>query len=194
MHHRDSRSPAIALLLTAVLASGLFSACATQRVQSDWYQKGDAAYEQSDYKEAFAWYRKAAEAGHVEAQTQLGMMYATGQGVRQDYDAALAWTRKAAESGHVRAQTNLGILYMTGFGIPRDFKESVKWLTMGAEGGDPKAQTQLGLMRETGIGIARDPIRALHWYRKAATSTEEPYATLARNGLERLEGEDSLKD
>ncbi|MGP0565279.1 MULTISPECIES: tetratricopeptide repeat protein [unclassified Nitrospina] len=188
MFHRHTRTTLITALLTALLAIGLFSACTPKRIQSGWHLKGDAAYERSEYKEAFGWYRKAAEAGHVEAQTQLGMMYAAGQGVRQDYDAGLAWTRKAAEAGHIRAQTNLGILYMTGFGIPRDFKESVKWLTLGAEGGDPKAQTQLGLMRETGIGIPRDPARALFWYRQAATSTEEPYATLAKNGLVRLEG------
>lgn len=186
MPHRDTATTFTTLMLTACIAFGAFSACTTQRVQSDWHHKGEAAYQRSNFKEAFEWYRKAAEAGHIEAQTQVGVMYAAGKGVRQDYDAALQWTRKAAEAGHIRAQTNLGILYMTGFGIPRDFKESVKWLTRGAEQGDPKAQTQLGLMHETGIGVRRDPARALYWYRQAVDGTEEPYATLAKNGITRL--------
>ncbi|CAI2717306.1 tetratricopeptide repeat protein [Nitrospina watsonii] len=188
MFNRNTRTVFIPALLAALLAFGAFSACATKNAQLDWHHQGEAAYQNARYQEAATWYLKAAEAGLAEAQTQLGVMYAAGQGVPQDYDAALAWTRQAAEAGHVRAQTNLGILYMTGFGIPRDFEESVKWLTQGAEQGDAKAQTQLGLMHETGIGVRRDRERALYWYRQAVDGTEEPYATLARNGLKRLVG------
>ncbi len=34
--------------------------------------------------EAVRWYRLAAEQGYVSAQTNLGVMYATGEGVTQD--------------------------------------------------------------------------------------------------------------
>jgi TPR repeat protein len=37
-----------------------------------------------DYAEAVKWYRKAAEQGDVKAQSNLGVMYASGQGVKQD--------------------------------------------------------------------------------------------------------------
>jgi len=188
MFNRHTRTTFIPAILAAVFALGSLSACATKTTQQDWYHQGETAYQSADYKEAAAWYQKAAEAGLVEAQTQLGLMYAAGQGVKQDYDQALSWTRKAAEAGHPRAQTNLGILYMTGFGIPRDFEESVKWLTKGAEQGDPKAQLQLGLMHETGIGVKRDYGRAAYWYEKAAASDEEQYSTMAKQGLQRLVG------
>jgi TPR repeat protein len=35
-----------------------------------------------------SWYRKAAEQGLSEAQYNLGVMYANGEGVAQDYAAA----------------------------------------------------------------------------------------------------------
>jgi hypothetical protein len=43
-----------------------------------------------DYKEAVAWYRKAAEQGHTGAQNNLGVSYAKGQGVVQNQVIAYA--------------------------------------------------------------------------------------------------------
>ena len=64
-----------------------------------------------DYAEAVKWYRKAADQGDAAAQFNLGVMYATGQGVPQDYAEAVKWYRKAAEQGHAGAQYNLGVMY-----------------------------------------------------------------------------------
>ena len=38
-----------------------------------------------DYKEVVRWYRLSAEQGDVQAQINLGNMYAEGQGVLQNY-------------------------------------------------------------------------------------------------------------
>ena len=46
--------------------------------------------------DAAAWYRKAAEQGDANAQFNLGLMYAKGQGVPQDYAAAHKWLNLAA--------------------------------------------------------------------------------------------------
>ena len=47
-----------------------------------------------DYAEAIAdWYRKAAEAGHAQAQFNLGTMYREGHGVAQDDAEAFRWFR-----------------------------------------------------------------------------------------------------
>ena len=42
------------------------------------------------------WYRKAAEQGYAFAQSQLGEMYAKGEGVERDYVKAYAWSSLAA--------------------------------------------------------------------------------------------------
>ncbi|MNC76241.1 Sel1 repeat protein [compost metagenome] len=50
-----------------------------------------------------AWYRKAAEQGYAGAQTSLGMMYASGQGVPKDVKQAYAWFSVAAANGSGKA-------------------------------------------------------------------------------------------
>ena len=60
-----------------------------------------------DYKEAFKWYRLAAEQGHAQAQCDLGEMYYEGEGVPHDYAEAIKWWKLAAEQGHEEAQYNL---------------------------------------------------------------------------------------
>ena len=82
---------------------------------------------QKNYKEAVKLYRKAAEQGHAQAQTNLCIMYSEGQGVKQDYKEAAKWCRKAAEQANGQAQAILGIMYSQGLGVKQDLKEAVKW-------------------------------------------------------------------
>lgn len=55
-------------------------------------------------KRAVEWYRRAAEQGLLEAQYNLGNMYADGRGVEKDEVCAVDWYWKAAEQGSVEAQ------------------------------------------------------------------------------------------
>ena len=69
--------------------------------------------------QALACLRARADAGDAEAQTNLGAMYAQGEGVPQDDAAAVAWFRKAAEQGHAIAQFVLRFMHERGRGGPR---------------------------------------------------------------------------
>ena len=51
-----------------------------------------------DYAEAVKGYRKAADQGDAEAQLNLGVSYASGQGVPQDYVEAHKWSNLSAAS------------------------------------------------------------------------------------------------
>jgi len=51
-----------------------------------------------NYKQAAIWYRKAADQGHADAQSNLGLMYANGHGVPQDYVEVDKWFSIAALS------------------------------------------------------------------------------------------------
>ena len=62
------------------------------------------------------WYRKAADQGHATAQSNLGVMYATGRGVLKDYAEVGRWFRLAAEQGDADAQYGLGVMYAAGPG------------------------------------------------------------------------------
>jgi TPR repeat protein len=74
-----------------------------------------------DVPTAAEWIRKAAVQGLAGAQSNLGIMYMTGEGVERDEEQAVGWWRKAAsqdpdsDEKHVRnAQHNLARAYDTG--------------------------------------------------------------------------------
>ena len=83
-----------------------------------------------DYRQAAAWYRKAADQEYADAQDSLGFMYANGEGVPQDDRQAAAWYRKAADQGHAGAQLSLGFSYWTGRGVPRDDVLAYMWFNL----------------------------------------------------------------
>ena len=58
------------------------------------YYKGQGV--EQDDKEAFKWWKKAAEPGNANAQVNLGAMYADGKGVTKDYVKAYKWFCLAA--------------------------------------------------------------------------------------------------
>jgi hypothetical protein len=66
------------------------------------YAHGDGVAK--DEAEGVRWYRKAAEQGYAEAQSNLGGAYATGKGVSKDEAEGVKWYRKAAEQGHAHAK------------------------------------------------------------------------------------------
>ena len=62
------------------------------------------------YAEAAKWYGLAANQGLVEAQYNLGLMYASGGGVPEDYVRAYVWWTVAKRHGNEQAATKLKIL------------------------------------------------------------------------------------
>lgn len=65
------------------------------------------ATQNGDYKKAFDIYKSLANAGNVEAQYCLGLMYETGTGVDMDIFEAVVWYRKAKAKGFKLAERKL---------------------------------------------------------------------------------------
>ena len=86
----------------------------------------------ADYKQAAAWYQKAADQGNIQAQIHLADLYRDGRGVLRDMAQAVSWYRKAADQGDAGAQGSLGLLYSVGMGVPRDDVEAYYWLSLAA--------------------------------------------------------------
>jgi TPR repeat protein len=57
-----------------------------------------------DLPAAVAWYRRAAEAGHADAQYNLASMLAEGEGCDRDLSAAREWLRRAVAGGYEYAE------------------------------------------------------------------------------------------
>jgi TPR repeat protein len=85
------------------------------------------------YKQAIAWYRKAAEQGSIPGEMHLAALFRDGgKGFPRDMEQAAAWYRKAAEQGDVTAQATLGVLYSIGQGVPHNDVEAYFWLDLAA--------------------------------------------------------------
>ena len=56
--------------------------------------------------QAAKWYEKAAIQGHIDAQYNIGLMYANGEGVEQNEQFALMWLASAAKQGDKEATKN----------------------------------------------------------------------------------------
>jgi hypothetical protein len=97
-----------------------------------------------------------AKRGSVDAQYNLGVAYATGQGVQKDESEAASWYRKAAEQGDAGAQSSLADAYAFGKGVPKDYSHAVAWYRKSAEQGDAGAQYNLGVLYTDGDGVQQD--------------------------------------
>jgi hypothetical protein len=84
--------------------------------------------------------RSRAEQGDADAQYNLGIMYATGEGVPEDDAEAVRWYRLAAEQGLAAGQRNLGFMYGTGLGVRENDVLAYMWSNLSAAQGDETAQ------------------------------------------------------
>jgi len=95
-------------------------------------EEGWAAYQRGDYATALKLWRPLAAQGNAFAQSNLGFMYDSGQGVKRDLSEAAKWYRLAAEQGNPRAQSNLGSMYAAGEGVPQDYVQAYVWASLAA--------------------------------------------------------------
>lgn len=118
-------------------------------------------------KEAFKYYKMAADNGHILAQYKVGMMYG-GSDYRYDNFTSpknkfqeYEYIKKAAEQGHFLAQRRLGEIYYGAdtqimdsrinnlFG-ERKIPDAIEWWNKAVENGDPVSRDYLKEYNETG--------------------------------------------
>ena len=102
------------------------------------------AYGQSEFDEA----KLLAEQGDAEAQLNLGIRYANGEGVPEDDAEAVKLYRLAAKQGDAEAQNNLGIMYANGDGVPQNNVRGYIWWSVAAAQGKEDAKRNKGLVVE----------------------------------------------
>ncbi|CAL76036.1 conserved hypothetical protein; putative signal peptide; TPR repeat protein [Bradyrhizobium sp. ORS 278] len=133
----------------------------------------DSLIGHGDFRAAGVLLIAMAERGTPRAQTMLGLLYETGQGVPQAYDAAAYWYRRAAEQGDTTAQYLLGLAYDKGHGVPRDDVAAYKWLNLAAARAPMHLRERyIRLRNAVGTKMTRNQIalaqwHALHWPRES---------------------------
>jgi TPR repeat protein len=101
-----------------------------------------------DYGHALAWYRKAAEQGHTNAQYLVGRIYLEGRkdtansphSIPPDKSEAVLWLWRAANQGHTEAQVALAGCFRDGTGVNQDMVEAFKWFALAARHTNAPAQ------------------------------------------------------
>lgn len=130
-------------------------------------------------KEAFAWFKKAAELGNAQAQVELAELYDAGEGVTQDTEQAVKWYEKAAEQGHEEAQLALALHYLEDL---EDNATAIEYFDKAAEQGNATAQYRLGLIYLGDAGVPTNNLKAWVYFSLAADKVTE--AAQARDVLE----------
>ena len=135
----------------------------------------------SDAKEAWKWYRKAAELGDPEAARKAA------EAIR---DRSVAGTAKEMLDLYLKASSlneadvfyRISNLYRDGaVDIPKDDAKAVDYLRKAADLGWADAMYDLGVRYEKGNGIPADSEKAMSWFEKAAAAGHAEAGRRIRN-------------
>lgn len=92
-----------------------------------------------DLSKAKRWLEKAAQTGHLDSQTTLGLLlFDSG-----DREAAMGWLKQSAERGEPRAMLVYGTALFNGDGVPRDPLNAYVYVSRAAAQGLGPAKTTL---------------------------------------------------
>jgi hypothetical protein len=103
-----SKATILSTLKNLNIATLLIFSCATAWATD--FDKGLAAAKAGDYSTAFSEWKPLAEQGDGDAQNNLALMHANGQGVIPDNVYAHMWSNIGAANGNENARNNKDIL------------------------------------------------------------------------------------
>lgn len=138
------------------------------------FADGMTSYRRADFVTAMPLLRKAADAGHAEAQVVLASILDAAESDEE----AVAYYRKAAAAGNLDGIYGLGVMLGSGEGVKKDAKEARTLITRAAEGGHKLAIRSLAQVYLRGeLDIAeeqRKGAEALKWISLAAEDNFMP--------------------
>ena len=102
--------------------------------------------------------QRVADAGNAVAQNELGVRYATGDGVKVDEHEAIQWFTKAAEQGNPTAQFRLGSFYWSGRGVPQNITQAYFWTVLARSAGDENSKALAQILASH---LTRDQVRVI---------------------------------
>lgn len=113
----------------------------------------------ADYKQAEAWYRKAADQNNIPGELHLAALYRDGgNGFPRDMEQAARWYRKAADQGDAGAEGTLAVLYSMGQGVPQSDVEAYFWFDLAAAVKGPDQEKYAANRQMVGERITADEL------------------------------------
>lgn len=126
---------------------------------------------QPDYKQAYFWYKKAADEGDPVGLFNYANCFHHGWGVRKNRKKAFSiFEMLAVEWDETEPDIcfYMGLYYQEGYAVARDYTAALGWYEMGAYQDDMRCFNQLGVMYAKGLGVPKDIVKAMEYYQKAA--------------------------
>jgi len=124
-----------------------------------------------DQKEAFKWFLKAAEQGHVQSQYLVGCAYEPNcfisdndDIVYDDYERFI----EIAEKDQSTWQDSIPYFDLNGRGVEPDTDEAMKWFLKASNQGYDRAAVAIGDLYQWGLNGVTDKEESIKWYSKAA--------------------------
>lgn len=174
-----AQSPDPALLAKANGGDAAAQVKLGEQYEQAAYSSHDRDEIAEDWKQAAAWYKKAADQNNIAGELHMASLYRDGGGkyFPRDMAQAAAWYKKAADQGDVSAQGTLGMLYSLGQGVQQNDVEAYFWLDLAASVSSPQQGQYIANRQNVGTRITEDQLddieyRVKKW--KAAHPRPEP--------------------
>lgn len=136
---------------------------------SNEFEEAVKDYKNGNYIKALNAFYVLAKNGDVQAEYNVGLMYANGKGVKADIVQAIEWYEKAANHKNAAAAYNLAVLYEAMENKDVHAYEKAKfWYEKAALEGLPQAQNNLAALYLDGKYISKDTKKAFELFKKAA--------------------------
>ncbi|MGP1515862.1 MAG: tetratricopeptide repeat protein [Bacteroidales bacterium] len=126
------------------------------------------------YRDAFIWYKQAADRNNVISQYKTAYMYENGLGVTQNLTNAFNYYLQAAERGNESAQLKVAMMFDKGIGTRQSLARAMIWYRVCAQRNESYAQRRLGDMYLEGNPIEQNYQEAAYWYDKAVKQNDTP--------------------
>lgn len=110
----------------------------------------------------------AASAEIGDAQHDLGVLYARGQGVAKSPEEAVRWYARAARNGSISGEVEYAIALFNGDGVAKSEPIAARYFRRAAIRGNAIAQNRLARLYATGRGVPRNLTEAAAWHLVAA--------------------------
>jgi len=141
---------------------------------------------EKDATNAFVWYQKAAEKGHVPSESLVGTYLLNGSTGKVNIEKGLKFIESAASKGHPEAIHNLAVLYERGVGVQKDIRHAFELYCDAAERGYFLSQCRVATarvveQRQDLVSCPDDEI--LSWMLKGTEKGKYQCATIAATML-----------
>ena len=155
------------LFLVALVSSTAHGQSGGGGVETGSSTRGNAKTDLSREQQA-----QACNGGDASSCFNLGVMFASGDGVEENKARAVQLFEKACDGGEAQGCSNLGFMYSKGNGVEQNKARAVQFYQKACDGSNAGSCFNLGLMYSKGDGLEQNKARAVQMYGKACDGGE----------------------